>query len=164
MGKSLEVGEAAPEFRLQDGGGQWVHSPDLWRSGPAVSFFYPRDDTTICTAEACAFQGNLSGFEELGATVVGVSADSVASHQAFAGRHGLTYTLLSDAKNEARRAFGVPKTLGVLAGRSTYVIDQEGIIRHAYHAQISASGHVEEALEAVRELLPGQGTGSTNPP
>ena len=164
MGKSLEVGETAPEFRLQDGGGQWVSSPDLWRSGPAVIFFYPRDDTTICTAEACAFQGSLSGFEELGATVVGVSADSVASHEAFAGRHGLTYTLLSDPENEARRAFGVPKTLGILAGRSTYVVDSQGVIRHAHHAQISASGHVEEALAAVRRVVSAQGTGSTNPP
>ncbi len=152
MGENLKEGDPAPDFRLQDGDGQWLTREELSGDGPLVIFFYPRDDTPGCTAQACGFQSSLGKFEALGATVVGVSADSVNSHQRFADHHGLTYPLLSDPDNAMRRSFGVPRAMGLLPGRSTYVIDTEGTIRHVHHSQLNPVGHVEAALEATRRL------------
>ncbi|MEE2779981.1 MAG: peroxiredoxin [Myxococcota bacterium] len=152
MGENLKEGDPAPDFRLQDGAGRWLTREEISEEGPLVVFFYPRDDTPGCTAEACGFQSSLGEFEELGATVVGVSADSVGSHRAFADHHGLTYPLLSDPDNEMRRAFRVPKVMGLLPGRSTFVIDGQGTIRHVHHGQLDPVGHVKAALEATRRL------------
>ena len=152
MDEKLKVGDPVPDFRLQDGVGKWLTREELSKDGPLVVFFYPRDDTPGCTAQACGFQSSLGEFEELGATVVGVSADSVNSHQRFADDHGLTYPLLSDPDNEMRRSFGVPKVMGLLPGRSTYVIDASGTLRHVHHGQLDPVGHVNAALEATRRL------------
>ena len=84
--------------------------------------------------------------------VVGISGDSTSSHRKFADKHGFPFLLLSDEGGRVRAQFGVPKTLGLFAGRSTYVIDSEGVIRHAFHSQLQATKHVDEALEAVRGL------------
>lgn len=89
---------------------------------------------------------------EAGACVTGVSADDVESHRRFAGKHQLSYRLLSDRHGELRRRFGVPKTLGLLAGRVTYVIDAHGIVRHVFNSQFRTRQHVEEALRLVRRL------------
>ena len=152
MGDKLKPGDPAPDFRLQDGSGRWLDRNELSDDGPLVIFFYPRDDTPGCTAEACSFQSSLGAFEELGAKVVGVSADSMGSHQRFADDHGLTYPLLSDPNNEMRRAFKVPRVMGLLPGRSTFVIDAMGTIRHVHHGQLDPVGHVNAALEATRRL------------
>ena len=89
---------------------------------------------------------------EAGAAVIGVSGDSAARHQAFASNHRLPFVLVSDSDGKARRAFGVPKALGILPGRVTYVIDKEGIVRHVFRSQFAADRHVKEALEVVRSL------------
>jgi peroxiredoxin Q/BCP len=117
-----------------------------------VVFFYPKDETPGCTAEACSFRDSYDVFQEAGATVVGISGDSPSSHRKFADKHGFPFLLLSDEGGRVRAQFGVPKTLGLFAGRSTYVIDAEGVIRHAFHSQLQATKHVDEALEAVRGL------------
>lgn len=152
MVDSLQVGDQAPGFRLQDAEGRWITRDELLREGPLVIFFYPRDETPGCTAQACGFQSSLHSFTELGATVVGVSADSVGSHRAFADHRGLTYPLLSDPNGEAREAFRVPRVLGLLPGRTTYVIDAKGAIRHVHHGQLDPVEHVQVALEAIRQL------------
>jgi len=145
----LHAGDACPDFSLPDAAGMPVEARAL-RGRPFVLFFYPKDDTPGCTAEACAFRDEYRAFVDAGAEVFGVSSDDGASHARFAGRHGLPFRLLSDAGGAVRRAFGVPATLGVLPGRATFVIDANGTIVHAFNAQFLPKAHVVEALAALR--------------
>src|SRR6266850_1604776 len=114
-----------------------------------VLYFYPKDDTPGCTAEACSFRDSYEDFQDAGAEVIGVSSDSGASHAKFAKRHELPFTLLSDAKGEVRKKYGVPATMGLLPGRVTFVIDRKGIVRHVFNSQLQATRHVQEALAAL---------------
>ena len=147
---AVRVGDQAPAFRapLQDG--TVFDLADRLGRTALVLFFYPKDDTPICTAEACAFRDAHEEFIAAGAEVVGVSGDSAASHAAFARKHGLPYSIVSDADGALRRLYGVPRTLGLLPGRVTYVIDREGIVRLVFNSAFSSSGHVRRALDAVR--------------
>lgn len=145
-------GDVAPAVTLTLHDGQSVALSDLVREQAVVLFFYPKDNTAICTKEACSFRDAYEDFVAAGATVVGVSGDSVASHEQFAAQHRLPFLLATDADGSLRRAFGVPKTLGLLPGRVTYVIDRAGIVRHVFSGQFAADRHVREALEAVRKL------------
>jgi thioredoxin-dependent peroxiredoxin len=113
---------------------------------------YPRDGTPVCTKEACGFRDHYEAFTQAGAVVIGVSGDSLDRHRAFADRQRLPFLLVSDQDGSLRRAFGVPKTLVVLPGRVTYVIDRKGVVRHVVNAQFPAGRHVAEALEVVRKL------------
>mgnify|MGYP006284354317 CR=1 FL=1 len=117
-----------------------------------VLFFYPKDDTPGCTAEACAFRDSYSDLQGLGVEVWGVSGDDAASHRRFAQRHSLPFPLLVDQGNRLRQAFGVPSVLGLLPGRVTYVIDGQGVIRHTHNNLLDGASHRNEALEAVRRL------------
>ena len=148
----LSIGEASPEAVLVLGGGRQVSLADLWAQHVVVLFFYPRDDSVVCTKEACAFRDSFEKFVEAGATVVGVSGDSSEKHEGFASRNRLPFLLASDADGALRKAFGVPKTLGVIPGRVTYVIDRQGIVRNVFSAQFAADAHVREAMDAVRAL------------
>ena len=119
---------------------------------PLVLFFYPKDDTPGCTAEACAFRDSYAELQALGAEVWGVSGDDAASHQRFATRHNLPFPLLVDAGNGLRKAFGVPAVLGLLPGRVTYVIDGQGVIRHVFNNLLDGAAHRREALAALRAI------------
>ncbi|MEZ4385283.1 MAG: peroxiredoxin [Nannocystaceae bacterium] len=151
--KPLQTGERAPDFTLDDQEGQPVALADLRGQGCVVVYFYPKDDTPGCTAQACSFRDHFADFQDAGASVVGISSDSVDSHKAFAERHRLPFTLLADRQGTVRAAFGVPKTLGFLDGRMTFVIDREGIIRHTFNSQMRARRHIDEALGVVRTLV-----------
>jgi peroxiredoxin Q/BCP len=148
----INVGDRAPDVELNLHGGKLLTLVDLCQHGPVVFFFYPKDGTSICTKEACAFRDAYEDFVAAGATVVGVSGDSAERHQQFADEHRLPFLLATDANGALRRAFGVPKTLGLLPGRVSYVIDREGIVRHMFSGQFAVDRHVREALEAVRKL------------
>jgi thioredoxin-dependent peroxiredoxin len=148
----VRLGDPVPEVMLMLQTGENVSLADLWRSHPVVLFFYPKDNTAICTKEACVFRDAYEDFVAAGATVVGVSGDSTESHQQFAERHRLPFLLATDADGAVRRAFGVPKTLGLIPGRVTYVIDRAGVVRHVFSGQFTADRHVREALDAVRKL------------
>jgi peroxiredoxin Q/BCP len=126
-----------------------VRLADMVGRRPLVLFFYPKDDTPICTKEACAFRDSYETFSAAGAEVIGISSDSAASHRAFAARHKLPFLLASDADGSLRKAFGVPKTLGLFPGRVTYVVDRDGIIRLVFSAQLASQDHVTKALAAV---------------
>jgi peroxiredoxin Q/BCP len=115
-------------------------------------YFYPKDDTPGCTAEACAFRDSHEVFAEAGAEVIGVSSDSAGRHAAFAGRHHLPFTLLSDQGGRVRKSYGVPARLGLIPGRVTYVIDREGEVRHVFNSMTNIGQHVGDALEVVRRL------------
>lgn len=152
MAKGIGRGDRAPRFQLPDKDGKEVALDELLLKGPVVVFFYPKDGTTGCTAEACSFRDSYEAFQEAGASVVGMSSDSSASHRRFSDKHGFPFLLLADADGVVRKQFGVPKTLGIIDGRSTYVIDRAGIVRHAFHSQLQATKHVGEALDAVMTL------------
>lgn len=152
MARSIQVGDKAPDFTLTSQSGDQVRLYDRLGQRAIVLYFYPRDDTRGCTAEACAFRDSHEVFAEAGAEVIGVSSDSVDRHAAFAGRHALPFTLLSDEKGKVRKEYGVPTTLGLLPGRVTYVIDREGTVRHVFNSMTAIDRHVNDALEVVREI------------
>jgi peroxiredoxin Q/BCP len=149
----VKSGDSVPDVELSFVENRSERLADLYRTRPVVLFFYPKNNTSICTKEACAFRDAYEDFIAAGATVVGVSGDTAASHEAFAGKHRLPFLLASDADGALRRAFGVPKTLGLIPGRVTYVIDRAGVVRHVFSGQFVADRHVREALEAVRALV-----------
>ena len=148
----MQPGDPAPSVALHLHSGETVPLADLYRDRVVVLFFYPKDNTAICTREACAFRDSYEKFTKVGATVVGVSSDSAESHERFAGKHRLPFLLATDADGSLRRAFGVPKTLGFLPGRTTYVIDRQGVIRSIFNAQFAADRHVQAALDAIKSL------------
>ncbi len=149
---TISVGDRAPEFSVTSHTGEPIRLSDFRGDKVVVLFFYPKDGTPVCTKEACAFRDSYEQFSEAGAQVIGVSSSGGESHQAFATRHGLPFPLISDRDGALRKAFGVPKTLGFLPGRVTYVIDKEGIVRLVFSAQMTADRHVTEALDIVRQL------------
>ena len=151
MAKPIELGEKAPLIALTDQNGVERRSDQL-QGKPLVLFFYPKDDTPGCTAEACAFRDNHAALESLGAQVWGVSGDDAGSHGRFATRHQLPYPLLVDRGNALRQAFGVPKALLLLPGRVTYVIDGEGVVRHIFSNLLDGAAHAAEALAALKRL------------
>jgi peroxiredoxin Q/BCP len=157
---SLQVGDRAPLIEAVAHNGERFSLADYRGKQPVVLFFYPKDNTPICTAEACAFRDAYEAFVEAGAVVVGVSNDSHESHRSFAESQRLPYPLLADTDGAIRTAFGVPKLLMVLPGRVTYVIDREGVIRLKFNATLASRQHVDEALRVVRELAKETGSGA----
>jgi len=150
--KSIKVGDSAPDFMLTASDGRRVSLADFKGRQALVVFFYPKDNTPICTREACAFRDAYEDFVEAGAVVIGVSGDSDVAHRSFAKTQRLPYLLVADVDGSLRHAFGVPKTLGILPGRVTYVIDRDGVVRQVFQAQFSGRKHVEEALRTLRDL------------
>jgi peroxiredoxin Q/BCP len=147
------VGDVAPDFMLRSRSGEEVSLGDFVGKRRAILlFFYPKDDTPGCTKEACSFRDGYEQFEMLEAEVIGISSDSVKSHERFVEEHGLPFVLLSDEGGEVRKLYGVPNTLGLFPGRVTYVIDEEGVVRHIFSSQLGISRHVEEALEALGSI------------
>ncbi len=149
---AIKVGDQAPDFTLKSAQGDPIQLSDLLKQKPVVLFFYPKDNTPGCTKEACAFRDQYEVFQSVGAEVVGISADSEQSHQQFAAAHRLPFLLLSDVQNQVRKLFGVPSTLGILPGRVTYLIDRGGTVRHMFNSQLNFQGHVDEALQALKQL------------
>src|SRR5579859_7670698 len=152
MARGIQVGDKAPDFTLPAQDGTSVRLSDRLAAGPVVLYFYPKDNTPGCTAEACAFRDSYEVFSEAGADVIGVSSDSVDKHAGFAGKHKLPFTLLSDSGGAVRKSYGVPSSLGVLPGRVTYVIAPDGMVRQVFSSQLNISGHINEALAAIRQL------------
>ena len=148
---ALTAGTIAPDFELPTGCGNLVRLRQ-YRGRNVVVYFYPKDDTSGCTIEACRFRDDLEKFRATGADIVGISDDSSESHQKFASKYNLPFTLLSDKGGRVRKLYGVKKTFGVIPGRVTFVIDRNGIVRHVFSSQSSPARHVEEALVALALL------------
>jgi thioredoxin-dependent peroxiredoxin len=148
----IKVGDRAPDFTLPSQSGEPVRLSDRLGERVVVLYFYPKDDTPGCTAEACAFRDSYEVFAEAGAEVIGVSSDSAGRHATFAGRHNLPFTLLSDHGGRVRKSYGVPALLGLIPGRVTYVIDREGEVRHVFNSMTNIGQHVSDALDVVRQL------------
>jgi len=150
--KRVEKGDRAPDFTLSSHTGEQVSLADYRAKKAVVLFFYPKDGMPMCTKEACGFRDAYEDFVEAGAVVIGVSSDSIDSHRSFALNKQLPFILLADSDGSLRKAFGVPKVLGMLPGRVTYVIDKQGVVRHVFSSQTSARRHITESLTALREL------------
>jgi thioredoxin-dependent peroxiredoxin len=152
MAQGIQVGDKAPDFTLPAQTGEQVRLSDRLGQKVVVLYFYPKDETPGCTKEACAFRDSYEVFTEAGAEVIGVSNDSVDKHVAFTEHHKLPFSLLSDEKGQLRKTYGVPSTLGLLPGRTTYVIDRTGTVRHIFNSQTNIGRHVNDAIDVVKKL------------
>mgnify|MGYP000905391399 FL=1 len=149
---ALQKGDKIPNFTSIDVDGNVFNSEEFIGNKAVVIYFYPKDDTKVCTDQACSFRDNYEVFKELGAEVIGVSSDSVASHQKFAQKYRLPFKLLSDSDKKLRRLFGVPNDLlGLLPGRVTYVADKNGIVQLVFNS-MSGKIHIEKALEIIKRM------------
>jgi peroxiredoxin Q/BCP len=148
----MKAGDRAPDFELRGNSGRTVKLADYLGKKTVVLYFYPKDETPGCTREACSFRDEYEDFTAAGAEVIGVSDDSVESHDAFAAHHKLPFVLASDPGGSLREKMGVKKTLGMLPGRVTFVIDKTGVIRDRFSSQIRFGAHVSNALELVKSL------------
>ncbi|HEY6546452.1 MAG TPA: thioredoxin-dependent thiol peroxidase [Vicinamibacteria bacterium] len=152
----LAEGKKAPDFTLESNAGGTVRLKDL-RGKNVVVYFYPKDDTPGCTREACAFRDSQAALKKKGAVVLGVSGDSVASHDKFKTKYKLNFPLLSDPDKAVAKKFGAwgekvlygKKTIGMI--RSTFVIDGEGIVRKVF-PRVRVDGHADQVLAALAEL------------
>jgi thioredoxin-dependent peroxiredoxin len=152
MKSTVQVGDSAPDFSLPAQSGETVSLSDYRDKKVVVLYFYPKDNTPGCTAEACAFRDSYEAFTDNGAEVIGISSDSVDAHGKFSGKYQLPFVLLSDKGGAVRKTYGVPSALMVLPGRVTYVIDREGTVRHIFSSMANIDGHINEALTMVKEL------------
>lgn len=150
---ALKVGDIIPEFTAQDAYGNVFKSENIIGKSPVVIYFYPKDDTPGCTAQACGFRDNYEIFKEHGAEVIGISSDTVIAHENFASKYKLPFTLLSDSDNKIRNVFGVQSDFfGLIPGRVTYVVDNNGIIVMIFDS-ILASKHIVKALNAIKKIV-----------
>ncbi|MGA2409699.1 MAG: thioredoxin-dependent thiol peroxidase [Candidatus Binataceae bacterium] len=150
-------GTPAPDFKLVGQDGKSVSLKELTARGNVVLYFYPKDSTPGCTTEACSFRDNIGGLRELGAEVIGVSADSSASHDKFIAKYELNFPLLSDPDNKTSKAYGVYKKKSLYGRefigieRTTFIIDRKGVIRKVF-PKVKVNGHTEEVVAALKEL------------
>jgi peroxiredoxin Q/BCP len=151
---TLQVGDQAPDFTLPNQNGETTTLSSFRGQSTVVLYFYPKDDTPGCTVESCTFRDSYEAFKDAGAEVIGISSDSPESHQKFAQKHNLPFTLVSDTNSSMRKAYGVPSTLGLLPGRVTYIIDREGNIRHIFNSQFNPKAHIDEALKVLKSVSP----------
>jgi peroxiredoxin Q/BCP len=151
---SLDPGDKAPDFTLPTDGGGTVTLSKL-KGKKVVLYFYPKDDTSGCTAEACGFRDTFPNFRKIDATVVGISRDSVASHDKFKKKYELPFTLAADIEGEVTEKYGVwveksmygRKYMGI--ERATFLVDEKGVVRKVWH-KVKVPGHVDDVLAAVK--------------
>lgn len=149
----LQTGKPAPDFTLPANDGKTYSLKDL-RGKKIVLYFYPKDDTSGCTKESCSFSENIFSIKKKGAIVLGVSADSVKSHQKFVEKYALQFPLLSDVSKEILQAYGVlqqksmfgKKYIGIV--RTTFIIDEQGNIAHIF-PNVKVDGHTQEVLNVL---------------
>lgn len=144
--KHLAVGDRVPDFALYDQDGHLFNSKDYIGRKTLVIYFYPKDESSVCTKEACAFRDSYADFEKAGAMVIGINSAPPASHKAFAANHQLPFTLLSDPDNKVLKLFGV-KGMLVLTGRETFVVGKDGKVAFSYNSIGDGERHVAEALK-----------------
>lgn len=148
----IKIGSIIPDIVLRNQNGELFDLKKETAGKNVVLYFYPKDDTPGCTAQACSFRDQFEDFTDADAVVIGISGQSVESHKAFAGKHRLTFTLLSDEGNRIRKQFGVPTNFfGLMPGRVTYVIDKNKKVVYIFNSQTNISGHIEESLKILKE-------------
>jgi peroxiredoxin Q/BCP len=153
---SVELGSKAPDFTLPTDGGSRVALSQL-KGKKVVLYFYPKDDTSGCTAEACGFRDSFPDYTGTDAVVIGISKDSVASHDKFKKKHNLPFILASDANSDVCEKYGTwveksmygRKYMGI--ERCTFLLDRESVVRGVWH-KVKVPGHVAEVLKTARAL------------
>ncbi|WP_114784488.1 peroxiredoxin [Botryobacter ruber] len=150
--EAVKVGDKAPDFELYKPDGSIFRLYDALKENNVVLYFYPKDNTRGCTKQACEFRDQYEVFREHGAEVVGISGDSTDSHQRFGDSHHLPFVLLSDKGGTVRSLFKVPRTLGLIPGRVTYIIDKKGIVQYIFNSLTKPLEHVNKALEVLKSL------------
>ncbi len=149
---ALEIGDKIPNFTAKDTNDNEFESTTIIGQKPVVIYFYPKDNTPGCTAQACSFRDQYEDFTDLGAEVIGISGDTVASHEKFAKRYKLPFLLLSDNSGKLRKLFGVKTNLlGLIPGRVTYVVDKSGTIQLIFDSMM-ATKHIPKALDFLKKL------------
>ncbi|HVN47229.1 MAG TPA: thioredoxin-dependent thiol peroxidase [Bacteroidota bacterium] len=149
----LKTGDRAPNFKLPTGDGKMISLKDL-RGKKIILYFYPKDNTSGCTTEACSFQENGAAIKKKGAVVIGISADNVASHAKFAAKYHLSFPLLSDESKEVSNAYGVWKEKSMYGKkyfgieRTTFILDEAGTIQHIF-SKVKVQGHTDEVLSVL---------------
>ena len=150
--KEINVGAEAPNFKLTDQDGIVRQLSDYREKSTVVLFFYPKDYTAVCTLEAKAFRDSYEEFCDVGAEVLGISADGTESHASFCSFHSLPYKLLTDKNNTVRDLYGASSFFGDMGSRVTFVIDRQGIVRSVYRSALRAKKHVQSSLEVAMTL------------
>jgi peroxiredoxin Q/BCP len=148
----LQVGERAPDFEAVLDDGRPFRLSKLRGDQNVVLYFYPRDFSGGCTAQACSFRDNYADIRKLDATIIGVSVDSSESHQRFKERHHLSYPIISDIDGHLRELYDVKSVLPKIRPRVTYVIDKHGIIRGAFRHDILVTKHISDAVKVLKEI------------
>jgi thioredoxin-dependent peroxiredoxin len=151
----LDVGAKIPLFSLKDQDGKTFNMKDSVGNCIFVIFFYPKDESAVCTKEACGFRDSMKLFVQAGVQVIGINQGTVESHKNFQQHDSMNYELLSDPDEKVIKQFGVGGAL--LTDRVTYVVDETGQIVFKYHSMTEGKKHVHEALEYIRELKKKQG-------
>ncbi len=150
MNNPIQIGDKCPNFSLPNQSGEEITLSDFLGKQKLVLFFYPKDDTPGCTKEACEFRDRYSEFLDLGCVVFGISSDSESSHVGFIQKHSLPYSLLADKQKTVRKLFGVPGNLfGLIPGRVTYIIDENGIVIGIFNSQLDPIGHIDAAIKLL---------------
>ena len=150
---ALQVGDKIPNFTAKDNDGNVFDSASIVGKKPVVFYFYPKDNTPGCTAQACSFRDQYEDFKDLGAEVIGISSDSIASHEKFIQKYKLPFILISDSDKKIRNLFGVKANMfGLFPGRVIYVADKNGIIQLVFDSMM-ASNHIPKALEIVTKIV-----------
>ena len=144
---SIEVGDKAPAFTLMGSGGKSYSLSD-YLGKPVVLVFYPGDNTAVCTKQLCSYNNELAQFNNIGAQVLGISAQDVASHDAFSAKHGFGFPLLADTTKEVAKAYGILGLLGMVR-RSIFVIDSQGVVRYAHRSAMGLTFRPVDELVAV---------------
>jgi len=147
----IQKGELVPNFKLKNQDGNDFEFKDHLGKGKIVLYFYPKDETPGCIMEACAFRDSYQVFTDAGVEVIGISSDSVESHKQFAEKYNLPFILLSDTGEKVRKMFGVSKTLGLIPGRVTFVIDENGVVLYIFNSQFRFNEHIKKTLKIIRE-------------
>jgi len=150
MSELPKAGEKAPNIEAETYGGERIRLNDFLNKKIVVLYFYPRDNTPGCTKEACSMRDGMDELKRLGVQVIGVSTDSVNSHEGFQKKYNLNFPLLSDKEKKIIKDYGVESEYGS-ARRITFLIDKSGLIRHVW-LKVNTSEHAEEVLNKVREL------------
>ncbi len=147
--KELAVGDSMPSFALTDQDGKAFRSADYVGKSILVIYFYPKDESMVCTKEACSFRDSFDEFAKAGAKVIGINAGTVASHKGFRDHYKLPFTLLSDPDNKVYHLFGVKNKL-FMTGRKTFVINLKGKIIYAHEAMLQGKEHADDALKFIK--------------
>lgn len=150
---AIQKGDKCPSFTLPNQNGEEVAIDTLIGKKQLVIYFYPKDETAGCTQQACSFRDAYQDLKDMGAEVIGISSDSIDSHNAFAKNHNLPFILLADKQKKVRKLFGVPTNLlGIIPGRVTYIVDKEGIVQGVFNSQLKVNQHVAEAKKVLERL------------